>query len=390
MANLSLSQLSAKTTLNTADLFLITDSQDTTQGAAGTSKSITVANINTYFNSNLTFITASSTNILTNKTYDTAGTGNVFKINGTAINAITGSGSVVLATSPTLVTPTLGVATVTTINGLAINTTTGTLAISNAKTLTIFNTMGFSSSDGATITFQGTDTYISRTSTDTLTNKTLTSPVINGPTIGQQWDGWITVSDTWTYASATSFTISGVDRTAIFKPGTLLKFTNNSITVYGTVSSSSFSTNTTVNLMTNADYSINNSAITNPQYSYMRPPDFPSAFNYAPSWGGFSANPTGNGRFYTIGRRCFIKLTPSGNGTSNATTLTVSGPVNALQTDNFIGWCSNTDNGSVSTTPGRVASASASSTFNVFKDASNTGWTNTGAKNINMSVDYEF
>jgi hypothetical protein len=48
------------------------------------------------------------TQTLTGKTYDTAGTGNVFKINGTQISAVTGTGSAVLATSPSLVTPVLG------------------------------------------------------------------------------------------------------------------------------------------------------------------------------------------------------------------------------------------------------------------------------------------
>jgi hypothetical protein len=47
-------------------------------------------------------VTTSSTDTLTNKTYDTAGTGNSFKINGTAITAVTGTGSAVLAASPAL------------------------------------------------------------------------------------------------------------------------------------------------------------------------------------------------------------------------------------------------------------------------------------------------
>lgn len=47
-------------------------------------------------------LTASSTAILTNKTYDTAGTGNVFKINGTQVSAVTGTGAVVLANGPTI------------------------------------------------------------------------------------------------------------------------------------------------------------------------------------------------------------------------------------------------------------------------------------------------
>lgn len=48
------------------------------------------------------------TQTLTGKTYDTAGSGNTFKINGTQISAVTGSGSAVLATSPTLTTPIVG------------------------------------------------------------------------------------------------------------------------------------------------------------------------------------------------------------------------------------------------------------------------------------------
>lgn len=47
-------------------------------------------------------ICRATTDTLTNKTYDTAGTGNVFKINGTAISAVTGTGAVVLAAAPAL------------------------------------------------------------------------------------------------------------------------------------------------------------------------------------------------------------------------------------------------------------------------------------------------
>lgn len=54
------------------------------------------------------YVTGPSVNTFTNKIYDTAGTGNSFAINGTAITAVTGTGSVVLATSPILVTPVLG------------------------------------------------------------------------------------------------------------------------------------------------------------------------------------------------------------------------------------------------------------------------------------------
>src|SRR5262249_40100887 len=45
----------------------------------------------------------STTKTFTNTTFDTAGTGNVFKINGTAVSAVTGTGSTaVLSAGPTL------------------------------------------------------------------------------------------------------------------------------------------------------------------------------------------------------------------------------------------------------------------------------------------------
>ena len=99
-------------------------------------------------------------------------------------------------------------------------------------------------------------------------------------------DGWISTPDTFAYASASSFTISGVNRTAVYTKGTRVKFTNNTVTYYGVVISSSFSTNTTVNLAPNNDYSIANSAITAPYYSYEENPQgYPTIFNYTPTYG---------------------------------------------------------------------------------------------------------
>jgi hypothetical protein len=55
-----------------------------------------------------TLVGKATTDTLTGKTYDTAGAGNVFKINGTAISAVNGTGAVVLTTNAALVTPDLG------------------------------------------------------------------------------------------------------------------------------------------------------------------------------------------------------------------------------------------------------------------------------------------
>ena len=49
-----------------------------------------------------TLVGKATTDTLTNKTFDTAGTGNVLKINGTTVSGTSGTGSVVLAVSPTV------------------------------------------------------------------------------------------------------------------------------------------------------------------------------------------------------------------------------------------------------------------------------------------------
>lgn len=49
-----------------------------------------------------TLVGRATTDTLTNKTYDTAGTGNVLRINGTQVSSVTGTGAVVLAASPTM------------------------------------------------------------------------------------------------------------------------------------------------------------------------------------------------------------------------------------------------------------------------------------------------
>lgn len=78
-------------------------------------------------------------------------------------------------TSPVLTTPSLGVATATSINGLSIPQVTGTcvLNFNVSKTLNINATTSLNGVDGQVLTFQGTDTYVGRATTDTLTNKTI-------------------------------------------------------------------------------------------------------------------------------------------------------------------------------------------------------------------------
>ena len=61
----------------------------------------------TFPDATTTLMGKDTTDVMTNKSFDTAGTGNFFRIAGTIISAITGTGSAVLATSPTITTPTI-------------------------------------------------------------------------------------------------------------------------------------------------------------------------------------------------------------------------------------------------------------------------------------------
>lgn len=83
----------------------------------------------------------------------------------------------------TFTTPVLGAATATTINGIALTAGTGTLTITGTKTLGVSNTITLAAgADGQTFTFPATtDTVVGLAATQTLTGKTLTSPVITGP-----------------------------------------------------------------------------------------------------------------------------------------------------------------------------------------------------------------
>ena len=67
----------------------------------------------------------------------------------------TGSGSAVFATSPTLVTPTLGVASATTVNKVTLTApaTGSTLTIADGKTLTASNSITLAGTDSTTMTF---------------------------------------------------------------------------------------------------------------------------------------------------------------------------------------------------------------------------------------------
>jgi len=134
---------------------------------------------------------------LTTGVTGTLGVGN----GGTGVTSSTGSGSVVLSTSPTLTTPTIGAATATSINKVAVTApaTSATLTIANGTTLTSTSStsvgqgqyLGTATNDNATAGnigeyIQSELPFGSATSMTTGTAKTITSITL---TAGD-WNVW--------------------------------------------------------------------------------------------------------------------------------------------------------------------------------------------------------
>lgn len=131
-----------------------------------------------------------------------------------------------------------------------------------------------------------------------ITKKTIAELQRNAPS-----DGWVAAykqdgtAETWTYASATTFTVSG-DLTTKYYKGVKIKFTQTSAKYFYVTASSHADGTTTVTVTGGSDYSVANAAITSPYYSLAdKPQGFPNAFNYSVTWSstGASQPAIGNG-----------------------------------------------------------------------------------------------
>lgn len=96
---------------------------------------------------------------------------------------------------------------------------------------------------------------------------------------GIQQGGWIYDEIyTWSYLSATSFAIADADVTSLFPVGLKLKLNQAGTTKYFVVTSTSFSTNTTVNVSSDGSTTLSNVPIDRPAFSYNeRPEGYPYA-----------------------------------------------------------------------------------------------------------------
>lgn len=170
------------------------------------------------------------------------------------------------------------------------------------------------------------------------TSTTITSPNIVTPNL-IDWNGWNTPDETWTYASAATFTVSG-DQTAKYTKGTRLKWTQTTVK-YGVVVSSAYvAPNTTVTIAVNTDYVLANAAISANYYSYeIYPQGYPVFFNYTPVWTNVSGGSFNIARFSVTGSKASaeIKYTLGGAGVAGNASVTLGFPSNASYTSAPIG-----------------------------------------------------
>ena len=162
MTTVAISQLPEATTTSGTDVYPLVQSSIT--------KKITFTNL---------FANATGIPIIAG----TTGTLSVAR-GGTGATAATGTGNVVLASSPTLTTPTIGVATATSVNNVAFTApaSLATLVLASAKTFTVNHSLTLAGTDATTMTFPSTSASIARTdAAQTFTGtQTFSGPIVGG------------------------------------------------------------------------------------------------------------------------------------------------------------------------------------------------------------------
>lgn len=221
--------------------------------------------------------------------------------------------------------------------------------------------------------------------TEAITNTKIASGAVSYDKLSTTLlQGWFGTANTWTYASSTTFTVTG-DVTAQFPVGTKIMLTQTTIKYFYVTASSYSAPNTTVTITGGSDYSLANAAITSPALSYdASPQSFPQWFNYTPTLTNMSGGSQTYSKFRMVGKEVRFRFlyTLAGAGISGAVsfTLPVTASSNYVALDP-IGTAALVDAGSASyggrvligsTTTAQVRAENAAGTYTVLTALSST------------------
>lgn len=225
--------------------------------------------------------------------------------------------------SPALGTPASGTLTNATglpISGLVASTSTaigvGSIELGHASDTTISRvSAGVVAIEGATV--------VDVSSAQTLTNKTITTPII------RNWDGWEDANDTWTFASSTTITVT-TDATTKYQVGDRIKLTQTTVKYFVIIGV----TATVLTVTGGTDYTVANAAISANYYSKLGSPQgYPGWFNYTPTVTaqvGTFTSVAAVSRFSVIGRTCtYISQTTCTTVGTAATETRLTLPITA-------------------------------------------------------------
>lgn len=201
-------------------------------------------------------------------------------------------------------------------------------------------------------------------------------------------DGWTTDSDTWTYASASTFTVSG-DVEARFAKGTRIKFTQTTVKYAVVLGAVHVAGTTTVTIGVNLTYTIANAAISATYYSYQASPQgYPSWFPFTPTYTGFSSPPAaGSLRYAVIGNMITIAHIQN-TGTSNTTGFTMTVPAVAVGLP--VGAARTYNNSTFPAAAGFVSISTGTAVADILRDGAAAAWTASNLKTVAFELTYEF
>lgn len=303
---------------------------------------------------------------------------------GTGIVVVTGTGTYA---ARTITGPAAGI---TVSNGSGVS---GDPTLALANDLSALE--GLSSTGIAART--GTDTWAQRTITGTSGNIAVSngSGASANPTIDFDTSalaGWMEISDSWSY-SAVSGIIATItvpsDATARYALGDRVRLKQGAGYLYFYVVG--IPSTTSIKVSGGADYTLANSSITNVAISkWINPNAFPEWFTWAPTFTGFSADPSGGTYYFRmVGDTVSLSVHMPNNGTSNATGFTMTAPFTSAsisQTRNRAP-ASVTDNGAKVNAAGQALLSSNTTTITLYSDYSEGAatWTNANGKRASFS-----